>query len=91
MKHGDLVEIVWDDARSLNGWIEPEALEAWRHDHATRRMHSVGYVYEDNDKTICIIGSSSQGDPIVYADALEIPKPMIKQMRRLRRGRGGGV
>lgn len=89
MKQFDLVEIVWDDARSLPGWHDDDSLGAWRQDHKTRRMQSVGYVYDGDDKTICILGTVSDGDPVVYADALEIPRAMIKRIKMLRRSGGG--
>lgn len=90
MKQHDLVEVVWDDARSLGGWITLEELTAWRDDHATRRIYSVGYVYSITKKTLCLVGSISHGDPIAFGDALEIPRAMIERVWLLRRGTRAG-
>lgn len=78
-----LVEIVWLDAGSKNGWFKPEEVANWAHDDLNFTVTTVGYMFGQNPDSICLVMGDSEDH---YMNPVRIQKSSIIQERELNYG-----
>ncbi len=81
-----LVYIEWEDAAGRNIWMNEKETKDWIK-HGKFMVHSVGWIFEETDKYIVLIGQktpeSSYGDEL-FTMAERIPKGWIKKRRNIK-------
>lgn len=79
-----VVEIVWEDAAMhAEGWKTADAYRRLLEDD-NRQMRTTGYLVEDNENYIAVSASEDPRDHGI-ADVMQIPRPLVKSVRRLRK------
>ncbi len=71
------VRVVWDDARSEDGWVEQEGIEL-RLAHIT----TLGWLVQENDAMVCVASSKDEFTGQV-SGLMYIPKQCITSIEEL--------
>lgn len=79
-KFGEILEIIWYDTTTQNGWVDRETLER----EEPMRCRTVGYFFGQNKKCITVAKSVSEEEE-QGLDAQSLPINCIVSIRRLGR------
>lgn len=81
VKLGDIVEVTWEDARSMHGWGPEARSEDWFR-NGTAVVHTVGFLRHLTKKGVGVVSAIAEdGDTLALHF---IPKGMVRKLRRLR-------
>lgn len=79
------VEVEWLDSQSDGRWQAlPDALRAAEADDLLHR--SIGFLIDDNERYVLLAAShreEREGEPVMVADVLQIPRPAVLSVRTL--------
>ena len=87
LKPYEAVEVIWQDARSINGWKGFDEIEEWRRDFGNRTIHSLGYVLSDSKDGLVLTMSRDEheGSVGMALSVIEIPRQMIIRIHMVKR------